>query len=128
MPIMKLEYVPLLQIQRELQAVPRGQARFREYLRTIQNDDGTGLELPTLGIANPMAREHVTAILDELLALDVDKMAAATVAEASAQIVAEPGEFKIGLVVADDLKGGWTNRYDYEFTLRFPPVRQGNEL
>ena len=32
---MKLDYVPLLRIQRELHDLPRGMERFREYLRTI---------------------------------------------------------------------------------------------
>jgi hypothetical protein len=35
---MKLDYVPLLYIQRELQGVPRGMGRFRQYLRTIFPD------------------------------------------------------------------------------------------
>jgi hypothetical protein len=30
-----------------------------------------------------------------------------------------PGEFKGGLVVADDLMGAGTNRDDYEFIFRF---------
>jgi hypothetical protein len=116
---MQIEYVPLLRIQREIQGVPRGMARFRHYLRTIQNEDGTALELPPLGIMNPMGRDHVTALLDALLELDADGVAARAVAEVSAQVANDSGDFKIALVVADDLMGGWTNRYDYEFGLRF---------
>src|SRR5262249_52944657 len=63
--------------------------------------------------------EHITALLDALLEIDADRIAAQAVAEASAQLADEPGEFKVALVVADDLKGGWTNRYAYEFNLRF---------
>src|SRR4051794_6494122 len=94
--------------------------RFRQYLRTLTSEDGTALELPPLGIMNPMGREHVTALLDALLALDADAVAARAVAEASARLAADPGDFKVGLVVADDRMGGWTNRYAAEFTLRFP--------
>src|SRR5262249_52981074 len=36
-----------------------------------------------------------------------------------AQLAQEPGQFKLALVLADDLMGGWTNRYAYEFNLRF---------
>lgn len=125
---MKLEYVPLLQVQRELQGMPRGLARFRQYLRTIVNQDGTGLVLPTLGIANPMAKDHVTALLDELLALNADDIARRALAEAAHEVSAEEGDFKVGLVVADDLKGGWTNRYDYEYKLRFPDRSGRKEL
>ena len=39
---MKLDYVPLLRVQRELHGIPRGMGRFRQYLRTISNQDGTG--------------------------------------------------------------------------------------
>ena len=116
---MQLEYVPLLQIQRGLQALPRDYARFRQYLRTMLNEQG--VELPPLGIMNPMGKDHVTALLDALLALDADGIAARAAAEASAALPHVPGEFKVGLVVADDLMGGWTNRFDYEYKLRFGP-------
>jgi hypothetical protein len=121
---MKLDYVPLLQIQRELQGIPRGMGRFRQYLRTI-SPDGANLELPSLVAMNPMGKDHVTALLDALLALDADGVAARAVAEASARVADEPGDFKVALVIVDDLMGGWTNRYAEEFTHRFqvgPPA------
>jgi hypothetical protein len=120
---MMLDYVPLLRVQRELHGIPRGMARFRQYLRTMLNADGTGLELPPLGIMNPMGKDHVTALLDALLALDADGIAARAVAEASVRLADEPGDFKVALVIADDLMGGWTNRYATEFTHRFPRSR-----
>src|SRR5438067_12406277 len=123
---MNLTYVPLLQIQRELQGLPRNHARFRQYLRTI-SPDGATLELPPLGLMNPMGKDHVTALLDALLALDADGVAARAAAEAAAGLADDPGEVKAALVVVDDLKSGWTNRYATEFTLRFrsgpPPER-----
>lgn len=124
---MKLDYVPLLQIQRELQGLPRNYARFQQYLRTIINREV--VELPPLGIMNPMGKEHVTRLLDELLALDADAIGARAAEETEAALTDVPGEFKVGLVVADDLLGGWTNRYDYEFKLRFSPApRSGSRL
>jgi hypothetical protein len=117
---MNLDYVPLVKLQRELQGLPRNYERFRKYLRTIANEDGTSLKLPSLVIMNPMGKDHVTALLDALLALNADGIAGRAVAEASDQLVNEPGDFKVALVVADDLLGGWTNRYASEFSLRFP--------
>jgi hypothetical protein len=120
----KLEYAPLLRIQRELQGIPRGMGRFRQYLRTI-SPDGANLELPSLVAMNPMGKEHVTALLDALLALDADGVATRAVTQAAAELADQPGEFKVTLVVVDDLKGGWTNRYAEEFTQRFqvgPPA------
>lgn len=120
---MKIDYVPLLEIQRQLQGMPRNYERFRQYLRTIISKDGPTLELPPLGIMNPMGKEHVTELLDGLLALRADEVAALAVAEATDRLKQNSGDFKLGLVVADDLKGGWTNRYDWEFTLRFQITR-----
>jgi hypothetical protein len=119
---MELAYVPLLRVQRELQCLPRNYARFRQYLRTMLSRDG--LELPPLGIMNPMGKDHVTALLDGLLAMDADGVGARAAADASAALRDVPGEFKIALVVADDLMGGWTNRYDQEFDFRFGPAHR----
>jgi len=119
---MKIEYVPLLQVMRDLHGIPRGGQRFHEYLRTLTKSgtEEPEVEFPSLMLMNPMGREHVTALLDALIALDADGIAARTAAEAAARLADAPGEYKLGLVVADDLKGGWTNRYDFEFNLRFP--------
>jgi hypothetical protein len=115
---MKLNYVPLLRIQRDLQSIPRGMGRFRQYLHTMSNEEGTDIELVPLICMNPMARDHVTTLLDALLMLDADGVAARAAAEASAGLADVPGEFKAALVLADDLLGGGTNRYAYEFDFR----------
>jgi hypothetical protein len=116
---MNLDYVPLLQVQRQLQGLPRDHQRFRQYLRTILNRERNGLVLPSLLIMNPMGKDHVTALLDALLALDADRIVVQAITEATAKLGDVPGNFKAALVIADDLMGGWTNRYDWEFTLRF---------
>jgi len=116
---MKVNYVPLLPVQRGLQGLPRNYARFQQYLRTVMNAEGTGPELTPLLLGNPMGKEHVTALLDALIKLDADGIAAQSAAEASADLAGEPGEFDAGLVVVDDLMGGWTNRYAAEYTIRF---------
>jgi hypothetical protein len=117
--VVKLEYVPLFQVQRELQGMPRDYQRFRQYLRTIESPDGRSLKLPSLIAMNPMGKDHVTDLLDALLELDADGIAASAVADASARLEDIPGDCRITLVIADDLKGGWTNRYANEFTHRF---------
>src|SRR5262249_10507314 len=101
--------------------IPRGLGRFRHYLRTISNPDGTDIELVPLLAMNPMGKDHVTALLDALLALDADGVGARAAADASARLAEVPGDFRAAVVVADDLMGGWTNRYDCEFTFRFGP-------
>jgi hypothetical protein len=124
---MNLDYVPLLRVMRELHSIPRGQApdfnsmkRFRHYLRTIfPNDENAVYLLPLLAM-NPMGKDHVTALLDAYLAMDGDDIGARVAAEVAARLADVPGDFKVGLVVCDDLMGGGTNRYDYELKIRFP--------
>jgi hypothetical protein len=118
---MNLDYVPLIPVMRELHRLPRNMERFRQYLRTIfPRDDQADQLLPLLAM-NPMGKDHVTALLDALLALDADGIGARATAEAAAALSDLPGDFKVGIVIADDLMGGWTNRYADEFTYRFGP-------
>ena len=125
-PIMILDYVPLLRVMRELHGIPRGQPpdfngmkRFKHYLRTIFDYDRKVVKLLPLLMMNPMGKDHVTALLDAYLALDGDGIGARVIKEVAASLAGVPGFFKVGLIVVDDLMGGGTNRYDYEFTFRF---------
>jgi hypothetical protein len=115
---MQLEFVPLLHIQRELYRLPRGPERFQAYLKTMLMPDGQDVRLPPLVAMNPMGKDHVPARLDAWLALDAEGVAARAVAVASARLRDTPGEFKIGLVLADDAQGGWTNRFSVELAWR----------
>jgi hypothetical protein len=118
---MNLDYVPLVRVMRELHSIPRGMKRFRQYLRAIFPPDPNANQLIPLLAMNPMGKDHVTALLDAYLAMDADGIGARVAAEAAARLADVPGDFKVGLVVADDLMGGWTNRYADEFTYRFGP-------
>ena len=69
-----------------------------------------------------MGKEHVTAHLDKLLAIDADSIGVKAAAEAAAELAKAPGDFKLAQVLADDLMGGWTNRYANEYTQRFPHI------
>jgi hypothetical protein len=125
---MNIDYVPLLPIQRDLYALPRGKTRFQKYLRTMCGPERGCLGLPPLVNMNPGGREHLATLLDDLLALDADGIAARSVAEAVPELTDEPGDFKAALVVADDLRGGWTNRYATECSVRFPDVGSPAEM
>jgi len=61
-----LNYVPLLQVQRDLYRIPRGGARFKAYLRTMIDPDTSDLRLP-LTEMNPMGKEHIPRLIDDLL-------------------------------------------------------------
>jgi hypothetical protein len=112
---MRLSFLPLLQIQRDLYAMPRGMERFREYIRTMTDPETGDLALPLVAM-NPMGKDHIPALIDEYIALDAEGIASKAVADATAKAVSlRTKEYKAALVVSDDLKGGWTNRWASEF-------------
>jgi hypothetical protein len=79
---------------------------------------GEELRLPPLVAMNPMGKDHLPALLDALLTLDAEGVAALAAAEAAARLADAPGEFKLGLVLVDDALGGWTNRFSVELAWR----------
>ena len=113
---MHLTFVPLLQVQRDLYALPRGMERFREYIKTMTDAESGDLALPLVAM-NPMGKDHVPALIDDYLALGAEEIAAEAVNDAAAKAQVDVG-FKVALVVSDDLKGGWTNRWASEFSHR----------
>ena len=115
---MHLTFVPLLQIQRDLYNLPRNMDRFNAYLATMTDASTGDLKLPLVAM-NPMGKEHVPALLDEWITLGAEDIAAAAVSGAEARLRDVTGDFRVGLVIADDLKGRWTERYTYEFGHRF---------
>jgi hypothetical protein len=114
----RLEFVPLLQVQRDLYSLPRGWERFRAYLQTMVDPETKDLKLPLVAM-NPMGKDHVPALLDQYLAFNTDKLAARVVAEAESSLSNVEGQFKVALVIADDAMGGWTNRFSSELNARF---------
>lgn len=115
---MELEFVPLLEVQRDLYRLPRGRERFEAYLRTMVDPRSGDLDLPLVDM-NPMGREHLPALLDRLLALDAEAVGAAAATAARPATADVPGAFRVGLVVADDARGGWTERHCVELGHRF---------
>ena len=72
---MEIEFVPLLEQQRDLYRIPRGGERFSAYLRLMLNEDQDDVRLPPLVALNPMARDHVAALIDALLGLGAEEVA-----------------------------------------------------
>ena len=125
---MGLTFVPLLRVQRELYALPRGMERFREYIKTMVDAETGDLALPLVAM-NPMGKDHVPALIDEYLALGAEQIAEEAVSQAGAKAPAHQtdvwrpaasavADYRVALVVSDDLKGGWTNRWASEYSHR----------
>jgi hypothetical protein len=114
---MDLAFVPLLRVQRELYAMPRGMERFRAYIKTMTDAETGDLALPLVAM-NPMGKDHVPALIDEYLALGAEEIAAEAVAGVPRATASAVAHFKVALVVSDDLKGGWTDRWASEYSHR----------
>ena len=120
---MTLTFVPLLRVQRELYSMPRGMERFREYIKTMTDAETGDLALPLVAM-NPMGKDHVPALIDDYLALGAEEIAEQAVKQAQDTVrsaearSAKADQFRVALVVSDDLKGGWTNRWASEFSHR----------
>lgn len=106
---MKLEHVPLLAVQRDIYRIPRGPDRFRAYLDRMLDPATGDLRLP-LTVMNPMAKDHVLRHVELLMAMGAEEAAAQAVRDVEPKVAAEPGTYRIGLIVADDMGGGWTHR------------------
>jgi hypothetical protein len=114
---MDLTYVRLLEQERELYRLPRGSTRFQAYLRMTLDYTTLRVRVPLL-VMNPAAREHLAEHLDTLLASDAEGVAERAMQEAVPHLADVPGTHRVALVVPDDLKGGWTNRYACEYAQR----------
>ena len=112
-----VELVPLLESARALYSMPRGPQRFDAYIEL-----GTGntdeMQLP-VAVMNPMGKEHVLAYVERLMELDAEGAAKGFAREAAGALRDVDDALLLAVVVADDLKGGWTNRAFAEFSHRY---------
>jgi hypothetical protein len=101
---------------RELYKMPRTFERFQSYLNLVRVDAGT--EALPLSKLNPMAKEHALAYVETLLAMNAEDLVFSAAREAASRLDGDD-ELKVLLVLMDDAKGGWTNRYFAEFAHRY---------
>jgi hypothetical protein len=115
-----LSYIPLLQTQLEVYKVPLGLERFKTYIKTILNEGSDDIELAPLSAMNPMGKDHAKVYLERLLELQADSIAAKGVHDfINSNQALNAYNIRVSLVVCDDAKGGWTNRYLNDFTYAF---------
>lgn len=101
---------------RDLYQMPRSFERFASYLNLVSVDTGT--EALPLSKLNPMAKEHALAYVEQLLAINAEDIVASAARDAALRLDGDD-ELKVLLVLMDDAKGGWTNRYFAEFAHRY---------
>jgi hypothetical protein len=75
-----------------------------------------------------MSKEHVAGYLDRAIALGFEEAAEEAVRAAATRLPDAGSEIIVSLVVSDDLKGGWTNRFASEASICFeqaPLLKRG---
>src|SRR5690349_15449095 len=100
---MKISYLPVLPMLRELYSQPRTLARFRKYIETLTG--GTDDIVVPIVQANPMAKEHALAAIDRLLGLGADEIGARAAEDADQRLrrVPQDVEIKAAVVLTDDV-------------------------
>lgn len=117
---MRIEYVPQLELLRELYQQPRDMARFYWYLERMlgENADGQLDVVVPMTLANPMGREHCLAAVNALLAIDAERVAQEAAEDALPRFSDVDVTVKLSVTLLDDVKGGWTHRYLTEAGMR----------
>ena len=90
--------------QRDLYRLPRGPGRFEAYLATMLTRYRQEVALPLVAM-NPMGKDHLPVFLDAALALDAEAVRPGGAA-GGGRAPGVAGDFRLGVVVADNLLGG----------------------
>lgn len=116
---MTFEVAPVLSFFEALYQKPPSKKRFEEYIHKLQGPTKGNLNFP-IGGFNPMAKEHALQKIKELKSLQAENIIAETLNELNKKIKSDHSRtIKVILNLADDLKGGWTNRYTTDFDSKF---------
>jgi hypothetical protein len=117
---MRFELLPVLDIMLEFYEKPRNIERFQSYLNLLHGQNQNDLALPLAGF-NPMAYEHVHFKLLELQTFQIEKRLEGILNYWNARHE-KPNDtlvFRVAFNLADDLKGGWTNRFTTDYENKF---------
>jgi len=106
---MSYQFLPTLQVQRDLLDLPCGMERFDAYLKVMLDAERKKTVLPLQNF-NPMSKDHIKELLDLLLKLRADDLLKENLVEFSRQFKTE-FDLKVSWVVIDDVAGGWTNGF-----------------
>ena len=106
---MLLEFLPTLEVHRELYSMPRGMERFRAYIARMTGGSGD-LALP-IAAMNPMGKEHMISAVEAWIACGAEEAAVEAVRETAQRFSHRPDRLRVALGLADDVAGAWTNRW-----------------
>ncbi len=116
---MTFKLFPVLDKMIDFYHKPAGIDRFWDYLKILKGDSKDDMEVPIPNF-NPMGKEHVLTKLLELKALGVEEVIKDTLHEINKKLsVNHSFDINVVMTLADDLKGGWTNRHTTDFDSKF---------
>lgn len=117
---MTFQLLPILDTMLSFYEKPLNSERFQAYLQLLQGDTKGDLVLP-IGGFNPMAKSHILLKIKELKTIQAEVVIAETLAEVNQkwQFKGKKQTFQVALNVADDLHGGWTNRFTTDYDSKF---------
>jgi len=95
---MLLEFLPTLEVHRELYSMPRGMERFRAYIARMTGGSGD-LALP-IAAMNPMGKEHMISAVEAWIACGAEEAAVEAVREAAQRFSHRPDRLRVALVLA----------------------------
>jgi hypothetical protein len=109
--------LPVLDIMIDFYKKPPNPTRFQDYLNLL-SPNRKDVILP-ISAYNPMAKDHVLLQLEVLKTLNTEGVMQTVISKVNAQIGGGEFGFQVALVLADDLKGGWTNRILTDYKSKF---------
>ncbi|MEZ0539944.1 hypothetical protein [Fibrella arboris] len=117
---MVFELLPTLDVMLDLYEKPRTIERFQAYLALLQGDTRGNLALPISGF-NPMAKEPVRQKLIDLNKVGAEDVIRHTLHQLNTTLSVYPGNhvIRLALNLADDIAGGWTNRFTTDYDSKF---------
>jgi hypothetical protein len=117
---MPFTVLPILDKMVEFYQKPISTERFQAYLQLLQGNTKGDMVLP-IGGYNPMAKPHLLDKLAELKALKAEEIMSDVLATINQKttVPKTDQQFQVSITIADDLLGGWTNRFTTDYDSRF---------
>lgn len=116
---MSFEVLPILDQMLNFYKLPKGMDRFSAYMKILNGDTKADMQVP-ISFYNPMGKEHVSDKIQELIDLNAEEIAKEVIDEINRTLASENlPTFKMAINLADDLKGGWTSKYTYDYDAKF---------
>ncbi len=117
---MKFKLLPVTDAMLTLYRSPANADRFTEYMNILQGNSPGDITMPVT-FFNPMGKEHVLKKLLELKELDAEGLIEETILSINKDVSSLAGstEVNVSLALADDMGGGWTNRYTTDYDSKF---------